>query len=67
MFSPSSMGALIGSHNASISGGGGVVEETESATTAVLEDTSGIPAEYLKVQKTVEVVPGSNTIDLTYP
>lgn len=65
IFSPSSMGALVGEHTVTITGGEPGLDAGSSG--GVLEQKSNVPPAYANAKKTVTVEKGSNTHDLSYP
>lgn len=66
IYSPSAMGALPGKHMVTITPPGLPLEVEAGGSSAPLV-SNAIPRKYLQMKKEVEVKPGENTIDLTYP
>lgn len=66
IYSPTRTGALVGTHNVSISGGEPGIDDTGGGS-ETLTQSSNIPQEYTEIKKTVEVESGNNTHDLSFP
>ena len=66
VFSPSSMGALVGEHTVSITGGEPGVDDGGGGSGALVQK-SNVPPAYADAKKTVTVEKGNNTHDLSYP
>ncbi len=61
IYSPSALGALVGSHTVTLS------QSAPGADVTDLSKVISLPPEILKAKKEVDVKDGSNVIDLSFP
>ncbi len=65
VYSPTTMGALLGKHNVSITAGEPGLDS--GGGSAALTQNAAVPAEYAKIKKEVTVEKGKNAIDVSFP